>query len=788
MEGASEVVEESPTRKTEETQIRTVVELYGEAKRVFSAADVLLVRKADEKEPYRFLYQAADEMCSLITRTPVELCRNENVLDLLAVLHFGVGKVRAATAEGGRGFYHLAVVFLYLSRRLRVSVPGFPTICEEIAAEARSHHFLQPEEWNPALQFVLDAFSPEEGRADLLPEHIVAPAPQRVAGQLRQFLILSANYLGAELSSWERSDLCLRLLRFAESQSPFLSQPVVLTVDTCSDTRFAGRANLFVLPWELGSPELDAEIDASLAEIQAVVTGHDRDAEEGNALVTQSAVLDQGASADLLNRVNPLIPVQTTSTVDTASIQSCYFLAQEYSKASALEASAVYCHKTIERTFSSRKALPKAMRDIGTMVFNSKDFMRNCLSLQLYYRHKRFFRTAFDLLAKARAVWAEEQEGLELTPEDCDSDIGGAVNAARRARQQDLEDQEEADVQIVIERARGFNALYALLDDGDSLEPVLLAEGAETSGTPDSGQNAGTDADLLQQFLLLINRSARDGATPSQNLSSLTLDSLFESGSQGFERGLGYYVLDGYVTNHCQILLDYSLLLGMKAEKAPPKTKVNLNMRRAAMLDKAATQLNREFYAELVNSLMEESCEAKASVFYTRYGALDQESLRCVEHFEVGLTAQLTKRQNSQLQVSACAAAAAASGYIAMASGIEADGASRFRHERLTAAPQSPVPSPTGKDIVDHLSIGERELYSRALMSAGRVLSMLPTTDLQKRVDLFQDAIIYSQKATQVVEWDTDMDPEAKKTQLSMMGQVCALLQAKASQAKALLG
>eukprot|EP00741_Cyanophora_paradoxa_P010731 tig00020538_g10373.t1 len=268
---------------------------------------------------------------------------------------------------------------------------------------------------------------------------------------------------------------------------------------------------------------------------------------------------------DAYRRKKPSLPTPSASTeassenakrtIEDEHTMSYYYLAQVAANLKKPKASAKYCAITLKRQLESGS-------------FDHQDWALNCVNLSAYHRAVGHFGTAERCLHAAASI-----------KNDTDGEYGGRL-------------------------ALGWGKLHV---------DRLKAAYEKRKAAVEEASNTGIPVQLSSADSGSASKEANDeieSIFASLKLPSATLDApinsyeeareVFKPGQDWLEKAKMFFVLDGYVTDHCNILWDQSQLykylatFEMDASRALIMTK-----RRAALLEPIIDAINPKAYDEI---------------------------------------------------------------------------------------------------------------------------------------------------------------------------------------------
>lgn len=311
---------------------------------------------------------------------------------------------------------------------------------------------------------------------------------------------------------------------------------------------------------------------------------------------------------------------------ETARTETLFFLAQAYARVGREEDSASACAACLRR---------QVERAGGASAPDPTEWAQNAAQLSGFYVARAAWAAARHCVAAAERVfrdahptWAPTHD-LHLTADERDKEnVTGADPRAAAAPDPD----DAADVGANVQLAWGKLHLRRLTTARDLA--VAARGGRETDAAAAARTSAmsGDDSRLLVSFPSL---ELRDGGASSASREARVLGVASEGPSEGwiprdvvgarkvfneaaprYRAALSRYTLDGFVTEHCDALMDVSALLKSLAffESGDRRRHNSLHRRRVERLEPAASSINPERFPGTYKTLWFEIGEAHRAV------------------------------------------------------------------------------------------------------------------------------------------------------------------------------
>lgn len=501
-----------------------------------------------------------------------------------------------------------------------------------------------------------------------------------------------------------------------------------------------------------------------------------------NAANKEEGVKD-GLSQDL--------PICNSHTLSDLGTHTMYFLAQVYGDKDPDKA-AEYCSRTILSQYT--------LRILCADGFDARDFITNCLNLQKFYVNNNLLRQASVLLDTAESVlvefgplepWLTEFKIPDLTDETAIE----ALHARHEALLGLSHIKPSIDVETAIElRAQIHTERGHLHTQILSLSYNLLQE----KDDPNSPQPLTTYGELVTQLsgqLACTVKPRSEVLASDCFLTESLAETVFSIGSQYIRLALKYFVLDGFVTDHCQLLLDisamaqvYSYIIDHEHREKDDRDAtisrlIKIHQKRIVPIEAAIKELSPDHYSRLIATLEVEAAEIRTTVFHTFYGRVEalERAKKAVE--DMDFAAQIVLKQIDPLTSEEEKTIATAAAYCSRAietrrkacALFEACGRQRFLQEHAGSRQQ-----PTTQEVFAYLTFEDRDALQNGFFEAAKLLSRLPTFDPVKKVLLLEDALQLFRRVEQM--WKEHESLYKKEESLRLIATMASLLEKKIEQ------
>ncbi|XP_056463854.1 KIF-binding protein-like [Gadus chalcogrammus] len=290
---------------------------------------------------------------------------------------------------------------------------------------------------------------------------------------------------------------------------------------------------------------------------------------------------------------NQLTHQERTKRFELAYTHTKYYLAQVYQYLGETELSATYCHSTLQRQLQLNQ-------------FNPMEWALNAATLSQYYINKGLYMEGRHCLSAATVI-----SGLA-------GEVPSEAAAEESEREQERRDQlrqKRADIarcwikyclNLLLDAKKALEDNIGELD-GDRQEELKAARRAEVEEEEKSRKSA----------LLFGSEDTFDSiASLEEKVQSLTpLDftdarALFLVGQTYVTQAKEYFEMDGFVTDHIEILQDHSALFRALAFfEDDLERRCKMHKRRVDMLEPICNDLNGHYYLVIRRQLMFELAE-----------------------------------------------------------------------------------------------------------------------------------------------------------------------------------
>eukprot|EP00703_Trepomonas_sp_PC1_P001401 JAP95205.1 KIF-1 binding protein C terminal domain-containing protein [Trepomonas sp. PC1] len=277
-------------------------------------------------------------------------------------------------------------------------------------------------------------------------------------------------------------------------------------------------------------------------------------------------------------------------------IHATFFVAQAYGNDEQPSMSAKYCQKTLY-----------LQRQLGG--FNKVEYIKNSVDLTRYYTQNDKFLDSYLTFKQCREVYNELLAELEnkqpkfiknkesLNHEDAVTEIEDLKLTQNDYLSKLTENEREAVYTFFKELVTFYLQLlnYTLMMN---LEITTI----------DTGMS-------LEDFLVLI-----DQKNPFE-VSLQFINDVFNEAEENAQKALQYFLLDGFTTSYCQILLDQSSLLEIHS-RFQQFDLIAFQKKRIKLLNQLSRELSSQHFPDLLEEINSHLCEARYEIFDFQYKKL----------------------------------------------------------------------------------------------------------------------------------------------------------------------
>lgn len=634
--------------------------------------------------------------------------------------------------------------------------------------------------------------------------------------QLLPFYVLALNYLGVIWANRENRKLAINILKGAESAMSLFNydDPFLIKDSLKGDDGEELHTHMLYLP-------------------------------------DSAHHFFQGDSADKLSF---LLPVCSSKMITSLNTYTIYFLAQVYGEDSPCQ-SAEYCGMTISRQYKQRSLNPDF--DPQDFIINCLTLQKYYTANNIFKPSFTLIDVAEEVLLeygpKERSQYIKDLPNNENMPEedvaylqsrskqrlgsvvlirstfslDTAKEILAQIRTERarlysqilsdsyqrrelllEARREQMkiqytssEDLNNDDKEIAHKNIRAVcqlgpdecvssvKELYDLLFSSD-LE-MTLAEAAKKQlrklGIHTNGENdvdADTDVSPRPQNLFLAEPLVR---------------TLFYDSYRQLIAASRYFILDGFVTDHCQILLDISTLhqiyayyeearLDLLINNATPEEKekinytslIKLHTRRCTTLEKVIPELSLDHYSKLIASLQMEVAEARTAIYHivSREITCSQRLKKLTEDMEYAAQLQLKQvdplpdKDSLLINTAAAHCSKAIEAWRAVCKTYESDSRARLLQEYHFKRKEF-----SQDEIMKFLTFEDRDSMQTCIFETAKLLSQLPTCDPIVKHGLLVDSLRCFEQVRKL--WSENENLHKKETSLKLIGTTIDLLHEK---------
>jgi len=215
-----------------------------------------------------------------------------------------------------------------------------------------------------------------------------------------------------------------------------------------------------------------------------------------------------------------------------------FYLAQLYTHLGIHSKAAQYCYKTLNQQLESG------------LLFDKAEWAQNCMQLSSFYAKENDFAHAEHCIIASQKVLLQQQQNS--------TSAAVAVDAESSSKTEKSDNEAMAVANLSLAFARLYTSKLRYCNNEFQKH---LSEGksfAECSKLPavEILPNAGSE-------LVPVEFKSLNIGAPKKQIVVFAFDKIlpmFKEARTGYETALKYYVLDGYVSDHVGIILDFSTL------------------------------------------------------------------------------------------------------------------------------------------------------------------------------------------------------------------------------------
>lgn len=641
--------------------------------------------------------------------------------------------------------------------------------------------------------------------------------------QLLPFYVLALNYLGVIWANRENRKLALNILKSAESAMCLFDydDPFLITEPLNDGDGKELHTHMLYLP-------------------------------------NSAHPFFQRSCSDKLSFILPVCSSKMISSLNTYTI---YFLAQVYGEDSPCQ-SAEYCGMTISRQYKQRALNPDfdPQDFIINCLTLQKYYTTNNIFKPSFTLIDVAEEVLFEYGPKERAQYVKDLPANENMPED---DVAYLQSRARQKVESvavvrsilSLDTAREVLAQIRTERARLYSQILSnsyqrreLLLEARREQMKIQYTSSEDLSNDDkelahkqiravcqiSQDECVSSVRELYDLLLAPDLEATLEAAAKRQLRKLGLQTkgdvdpesetdeksgekvttpklqnlflaeplvrtLFYDSYRQFIAASRYFILDGFVTDHCQILLDISTLhqiyayyeearldfltnsaTSEEAEKVSYTPLIKLHTRRCTTLEKVIPELSLDHYSKLIASLQVEVAEARTAIYHivSRDIACNPYLKRLTEDMEYAAQLQLKQidplpdKDSVLISTVAAHCSRAIEAWRAVCKTYETDSRARLLQEYHFKRKEF-----SKDEIMKFLTFDDRDSMQTCIFETAKLLSQLPTCDPVIKHGLLADSLRCFEQVQKL--WLDNENLHKKETSLKLIGTTIDLLREK---------
>lgn len=557
------------------------------------------------------------------------------------------------------------------------------------------------------------------------------------------------------------------------------------------------------------------------------------------------------------DKLSFLLPVCSSKMISSLNTYTIYFLAQVYGEDSPCQ-SAEYCGMTISRQYKQRCLNPDF--DPQDFIINCLTLQKYYTTNNIFKPSFTLINVAEEVLLeygpKERAQYIKDLPNNENMPEE------DVVYLQSRAKQRmesiavtrsvlSLDTAREVLAQIRTERARLYSQIlsdtyqrrelllearreqmkiqYTSSEDLSNndkelahkqiksicqlhsdecvssvkeLYDLLLASDLETTLATAAKKQLRKLGLSAKENVNVDDEHDEEDAVPklqSLFLAEPLVRTLFYDSYRQFIAASRYFVLDGFVTDHCQILLDISalhqiyayyeesrldLLINNTTSEASETVSytplIKLHTRRCTTLEKVIPELSLDHYSKLIASLQLEVAEARTTIYHivSRDITCNSRLKRLTEDMEYAAQLQLKQvdslsdKDSVLIGTAAAHCSRAIEAWRAVCKTYEADSRARLLQEYHFKRKEF-----SQDEVMKFLTFDDRDSMQTCIFETAKLLSQLPTCDPVIKRGLLVDSLRCFEQVQKL--WLDNENLHKKETSLKLIGTTIDLLREK---------
>ena len=332
--------------------------------------------------------------------------------------------------------------------------------------------------------------------------------------------------------------------------------------------------------------------------------------------------------------LDPKDPHAKTPDIERAFTNTVFYLAQVYGYVKRDEEAAKLCGACLRRQCEADVAAGGIRRGARGASVSPEEWAQNAARLAGFYASRACWATARHCAAAAEKVLADANPGWREAEE---REVKGSIPTGSDDGKLDGKlggnklDDATADVGANVHlawaelHARRLASATELFATRGSCETGAGGAAKRTAASGDDnalivsfptlrlGDGGATSATAAAKTVGIVSEGPGEGWVPRD---AATARAVFNQAAPRYRAALARYKLDGFVTEHCDVVLDVSRLHKHLAffEEANPRRYNSLQRRRANYVLSVATELSFDAYPGLYKTLWFEYAEAHRAI------------------------------------------------------------------------------------------------------------------------------------------------------------------------------
>ena len=325
--------------------------------------------------------------------------------------------------------------------------------------------------------------------------------------------------------------------------------------------------------------------------------------------------------------LDPKDPHAKTPDIERAHTNTVFYLAQVYGYVKRDEEAAKLCGACLRRQCEADATAGGIGRGVPGASVSPEEWAQNAAQLAGFYAARACWATARHCAAAAEKVFADANPGwLRDAPapqvegsiptgsdgvgklDDPAADVGANVHLAW--------------ARLHLQRLTAATELFATRGETET-GAGGAAKRTAASGDDNAlivsfptlrlGDGGASSATVAAKAVGIVSEGPGEGWVPRD---AATARVVFNQAARRFRAALARYKLDGFVTEHCDVVLDVSRLHKHLAffEESNPRRYNSLQRRRVERVERVAAELSRDKYPGLYKTLWFEYAEAHRAI------------------------------------------------------------------------------------------------------------------------------------------------------------------------------